>query len=135
MDRSKQQQVNLPFGERGSVLVIALLFTVVLSFLGVTFLSISGTDVSIAFNETEHSQAFYLAEAGIADLDAVTRASTKWNLSVDGVTVAIVGCDAVAHLENAVAAVAAPELSEGERAMLDQIERTPTGSEYAASRR
>ncbi len=75
------------------------------------------------------------AEAGIADLDAVTRASVKWNLSVDGVTVAIVGCDAVAHLENAVAAVAAPELSEGERAMLDQIERTPTGYEYAAVRR
>ncbi len=79
MDRSKQQQVNLPLGERGSVLVIALLFTVVLSFLGVSFLSISGTDVSIAFNETEHSQAFYLAEAGIAEATRVLRDSNNWN--------------------------------------------------------
>ncbi len=84
MDRSKQQQVNLPLGERGSVLVIALLFTVVLSFLGVTFLSISGTDVSIAFNETEHSQAFYLAEAGIAEATRVLRDSNNWDNELAG---------------------------------------------------
>jgi aryl-alcohol dehydrogenase-like predicted oxidoreductase len=75
------------------------------------------------------------AEAGIEDLDALTRASVKWNLSVEGVTVAIVGCGTVAHLGNAVAALDAPELSEDERAMLTRIEETPTGRDYAASRR
>jgi aryl-alcohol dehydrogenase-like predicted oxidoreductase len=75
------------------------------------------------------------AEAGIDDLDALTRASVKWNLSVDGVTVAMVGCDRVAHLENAVSALDAPDLSDEERAMLARIEETPTGREYAASRR
>jgi aryl-alcohol dehydrogenase-like predicted oxidoreductase len=75
------------------------------------------------------------AEAGITDLDALTRASVKWNLSVDGVTTALVGCHTVAHLENAVAALDSPELSAEERSLLERIEQTPAGREYAASRR
>jgi hypothetical protein len=66
-------------GEQGSVLVIALLFASILTIMGVSFLTISGTDTSIVFNETNHSQAFYLAEAGIAEATRVLRDSNDWD--------------------------------------------------------
>jgi hypothetical protein len=45
----------------------------------VSFLTISGTDTSIVFNETNHSQAFYLAEAGIAEATRIMRDSNDWD--------------------------------------------------------
>jgi len=74
---SRKQMVSR--GEQGSVLVIALLFASVLTIMGVSFITLSGTDISIAFNETNHSQAFYLAEAGIAEGTRILRDSNDWD--------------------------------------------------------
>ncbi len=73
------KQMGVSRGEQGSVLVIALLFASILTIMGVSFITISGTDVSIVFNETNHSQAFYLAEAGIAEATRVLRDSGDWD--------------------------------------------------------
>jgi len=79
MDLLSRKQMSVSRGEQGSVLVIALLFASILTIMGVSFLTISGTDVSIVFNETNHSQAFYLAEAGIAEATRVLRDSNDWD--------------------------------------------------------
>ncbi|MGH7422419.1 MAG: pilus assembly PilX family protein, partial [Candidatus Methylomirabilales bacterium] len=79
MDLLSRKQMGVSRGEQGSVLVIALLFASVLTIMGVSFLTISGTDISIVFNETNHSQAFYLAEAGIAEATRVLRDSNDWD--------------------------------------------------------
>ncbi len=67
--------------EAGSVLVIVLLVITVLSLLGVTFLTLSMTESSIALNENRLGQAFYLAEAGIAEAQRILRADpdSNWN--------------------------------------------------------
>lgn len=74
-----QRHVKSPLGERGSVLVIALLLTTVLSILGISFLTVSGQDLFIAFNETHDTQAFYLAEAGVAEAKRILRDSNDWD--------------------------------------------------------
>jgi hypothetical protein len=80
----KQCPVKLLLGERGSALVIALLSTIILTVLGITFLTISGTGISIAYNETHHSQAFYLAEAGVAEAKRILRDSNDWDIELAG---------------------------------------------------
>jgi hypothetical protein len=79
MDSLRQHYVQLLLGERGSALVIALLSTIILTVLGITFMTISGTGISIAYNETHHSQAFYLAEAGVAEATRILRDSNNWD--------------------------------------------------------
>jgi hypothetical protein len=79
MDLLSRKQLGVSRGEQGSVLVIALLFASILTIMGVSFITISGTDISIVFNETNHSQAFYLAEAGIAEGTRVLRDSNDWD--------------------------------------------------------
>ncbi len=79
MDLLSRKQMRVSRGEQGSVLVIALLFASILTIMGVSFLTVAGTDVSIVFNETNHSQAFYLAEAGIAEATRVLRDSDDWD--------------------------------------------------------
>lgn len=81
----RQRQVKVLAGERGSALVIALLSTIILTVLGVTFLTISGTGISIAYNETHHSQAFYLAEAGVAEATRILRDSNDWDTELTAV--------------------------------------------------
>lgn len=51
-------------GERGSALVIAVLVTVILTLLGVSFLLMAETENKIAQNETRSAQALYFAEGG-----------------------------------------------------------------------
>ncbi len=79
MDLLSRKQMRVSRGEQGSVLVIALLFASILTIMGVSFLTMSGTDISIVFNETNHSQAFYLAEAGIAEGTRILRDSNDWD--------------------------------------------------------
>src|SRR3990172_3862548 len=79
MDLLSRKQMGVFRGEQGSVLVIALLFASILTIMGVSFMTVSGTDISIVFNETNHSQAFYLAEAGIAEATRVLRDSNDWD--------------------------------------------------------
>ena len=79
MDLLSRKQMGVSRGEQGSVLVIALLFASILTIMGVSFITISGTDISIVFNETNHSQAFYLAEAGIAEGTRILRDSGDWD--------------------------------------------------------
>ncbi|MFQ5847582.1 MAG: pilus assembly PilX N-terminal domain-containing protein [Candidatus Methylomirabilales bacterium] len=74
-----KHQRKCRLGERGSVLVIALLLTTVLSILGLSFLTVSGQDIFIAYNETHLSQAFYLAEAGVAEAQRILRDSNNWD--------------------------------------------------------
>lgn len=76
---SRRRHVKSPLGERGSVLVIALLLTTVLSILGISFLTVSGQDLFIAFNETHDTQAFYLAESGVAEAKRILRDSNNWD--------------------------------------------------------
>ena len=79
MDVVRRKQMRGSHGERGSVLVIALLLTSVLAIIGVSFMALSGTGISIAANEVNHSQAFYLAEAGIAEATRILRDSNEWD--------------------------------------------------------
>jgi hypothetical protein len=51
-------------GERGSALVLAILVSVLLTLLGISFLFMSQTENLIARNEKLAAQAFYVAEAG-----------------------------------------------------------------------
>ncbi|HET7854645.1 MAG TPA: pilus assembly PilX N-terminal domain-containing protein [Candidatus Methylomirabilis sp.] len=82
MDLLSRKQMGVSGGEQGSVLVIALLFASILTIMGVSFLTIAGTDVSIVFNETNQSQAFYLGEAGIAEATRVLRDSNDWDIQL-----------------------------------------------------
>ncbi len=79
MDLLEQRHVAQPLGERGSVLVIALLLTTVLTILGLSFLIVSGQSLFIAFNETHLTQAFYLAEGGVAEAKRILRDSNNWD--------------------------------------------------------
>jgi len=73
--------IRHPIQEAGSVLIIVLLVITVLSLLGVTFLTLSLTESSISFNENRLGQAFYLADAGIAEAQRLLRADAdgNWN--------------------------------------------------------
>lgn len=53
-------------GEKGMVLFIAILVMVLLSLMGLTFLTISATENTIASNEATAAQAFGVTEAGLA---------------------------------------------------------------------
>ncbi len=57
----------LPTGanQRGSILVIALLALVVLSVLGLAFMTISKTESDISYNDRDSSRALYIADAGL----------------------------------------------------------------------
>jgi Tfp pilus assembly protein PilX len=69
-----------PFAEeRGIALVIALLAMVLLSILGVTFLSMSATEFTIASNEVDASRAFFLTEAGTALAKRTLRDTPDWD--------------------------------------------------------
>jgi hypothetical protein len=65
--------------ERGIALVIALLVMVLLSILGVTFLSMSATEITIASNEVDASRAFFLTEAGVAVAKQTLRNTPDWD--------------------------------------------------------
>jgi hypothetical protein len=60
--RNESQARN---GEKGSVMLVALFVMVVLSLLGVTFLTLSNTESFVAANALWSEGAFYAAEAGI----------------------------------------------------------------------
>ncbi len=51
--------------QRGAVLVIALLVLVVLSILGLAFLTISKTESDISYNDRDSGKALYIADAGL----------------------------------------------------------------------
>lgn len=75
-----------PFAEeRGIALVIALLAMALLSMLGVTFLSMSATEFTIASNEVDASRAFFLTEAGTAVAKRTLRNSSNWNVELTAV--------------------------------------------------
>lgn len=58
-------------GERGSALVVAILVSVILALLGISFLLMGETEERIAVNEKRSAQALHLAEAA-------TRAAKRW---------------------------------------------------------
>lgn len=58
-------------GQRGSALVIAILVSVILALLGISFLLMGETEARIALNEKRSAQALHLAEAG-------ARAVKRW---------------------------------------------------------
>jgi len=63
----KIESVFLPTGanQRGAMLVIALLALVVLSVLGLAFLTISKTESDISYNDRNSGKALYIADAGL----------------------------------------------------------------------
>ncbi len=65
--------------ERGVALVIALLSMILLSIMGVTFLSMSGTETMIASNAVDSSRAFYLTEAAVSLAKQTLRTSANWD--------------------------------------------------------
>ena len=52
-------------GEAGSALVIAMLISVILALLGISFLMIAETESKLAQNEKRAAQTLYVAEAGL----------------------------------------------------------------------
>jgi aryl-alcohol dehydrogenase-like predicted oxidoreductase len=65
-------------------------------------------------------------EAGVTDRDRLTRASLKWNLSIDGMTTVLVGADHSAHLLNSLSVLDNPSLQANEIALLEQVKSSPT---------
>jgi hypothetical protein len=65
--------------ERGIALVISLLVLALLSMLGVAFLSMSATEITIASNEVNASRAFFLTEAGVAIAKQTLRNTPDWD--------------------------------------------------------
>lgn len=63
-------------------LVIALLVMALLSFLGVAFLSMSATEITISANEVQASRAFFLTEAGVALAKQTLRDTADWNTAL-----------------------------------------------------
>ncbi len=63
-----EQRAVLPkeLGERGIALVVTLLVISLLTLVGVTFLTLSVTENTIAYNEVHTTRAFNVAEAGLA---------------------------------------------------------------------
>ncbi|MFQ5741651.1 MAG: PilX N-terminal domain-containing pilus assembly protein [Acidobacteriota bacterium] len=79
----KEQRVGFHkrTGERGAALVVALLVMVVLSLLGIAFLSASLTESNIASNEADSAKAFNLAEAGLERAKRTLKMSTFSSLN------------------------------------------------------
>jgi len=75
------------------------------------------------------------AEVGIEDRDLLSRVALKWNLAHPQATTSLVGADHIDHLENSLAALADPALSEEENEALNKLRTAPTYSEYAENRR
>jgi Tfp pilus assembly protein PilX len=64
-DRTMHGGVNGPSrGEQGSALIIAVLITVILALLGISYLMMAQTENTIAENERNSAMALYVAEAG-----------------------------------------------------------------------
>lgn len=85
MDQSRQRCGKFPFGQRGSVLIIALILIPVIAIIAGSLLSLSSTEVSIAHNESEITQAFYMAESGIAEATRMLRDSGDWDIELAAV--------------------------------------------------
>ncbi|HXV77436.1 MAG TPA: PilX N-terminal domain-containing pilus assembly protein [Candidatus Polarisedimenticolaceae bacterium] len=64
-DRCPRPGTRTAAAERGSALVLALLVTVILALLGISFLLLAETENRIAQNEKRAAQALYVAEAGL----------------------------------------------------------------------
>lgn len=64
--------------ERGIALVAALLVMIVLAFLGAAIIFTSSTDVKISGYSTKSTQAFMVAEAGLANSINYIRANPAW---------------------------------------------------------
>ncbi len=62
---TKKQRINRHTDQRGIILVVALMVTLILALLGSAFLTTSGTEHQIAKNDQEIVQALYVAEGGL----------------------------------------------------------------------
>lgn len=71
--------------QRGVVLVIALLIMVVLSLLGVTFLTLSLHEHNVALNYVQNAQAFHWADGGLAVVQQQLKGEDDW-VSLEGAT-------------------------------------------------
>lgn len=70
---------QLEFGsERGASLVAAIFLVVVVGFFGAIALSLIGTQSSSAFNETQSSQALYIAEGGAEFAQMALAQNLNW---------------------------------------------------------
>ncbi|MFQ5533129.1 MAG: PilX N-terminal domain-containing pilus assembly protein, partial [Candidatus Methylomirabilales bacterium] len=61
----KRPPILLRKGQKGAILVVALFVMLLLSIQGLIFLSTAMTEDNIATNATNHTRAFYAAEAGL----------------------------------------------------------------------
>ncbi len=62
---TKKPRINRHTDQRGIILVVALMVTLILALLGTAFLTTSGTEHQIAKNDQEIVQALYVAEGGL----------------------------------------------------------------------
>ncbi len=74
------------------------------------------------------------AEAAIGDDDALVRAALRWALSLPELTSMMVGADTTAHLQTALAVLAAPNLTGEDQALLERVQATPAFQDYAAAK-
>jgi hypothetical protein len=71
-----------PSSQRGAALVIALLVLVVLSILGMAFITISKTESDISYNDRDSARALYIAEAGLERF----KRDLRYDCSYPGIT-------------------------------------------------
>ena len=75
--------------QRGSVIMIALFVMIILSLLGITLLTLSGTESDIAYNSLWSEGAFTAAEAGVET--ALGQIGADTTISVQAVPVTPIG--------------------------------------------
>ncbi len=72
--------------ERGIVLILSLLMLTILSILALSFLTLALHEHNIANNYTAHTQAFYVAEAGLETAKQQLKTTSDWT-TLDGLTI------------------------------------------------
>ena len=81
-DSVRERVIHPLKGQRGIVLIIAMLVMAVLSILGLAFLTTARTEDTIAANYRNHTAAFYAAEAGVESGVASLKAALAANPNV-----------------------------------------------------
>jgi Tfp pilus assembly protein PilX len=77
------KNVRIPH-DGGSVLILALLVTIVILALGITAMWVSSSGMKMSGNITRRQEAMYAAEAGLDHARAVLNASTSWTTLLAG---------------------------------------------------
>jgi len=81
------KKMDRPFSsdQNGLVLIVVLMLLLMLSLIGIASISNSNTEMDISGNELDHTEAFYLADAGIERAMTALNDSSTWRAGYSNV--------------------------------------------------